>query len=654
MDQTRLIHARVLCELGDIYDAEREVAAVLEEHPESLDALNLFAKIKHIRGELSQAILCWAQIYTLSKTIGSAQLTLKSIMQLALDPERGAGEFLALGQYQLAKKPTAHLELEEAFGLYLARKPKEARARCEEIAARHRGREREVFKLAVLASAWFAELSGDLDGASSTLEWLGEERSFATDVDRVQALARVYEKMGTPKKLEAAIHIYRYLHAQFDTLTPKSQLATLHRRLGHHQLAEEYEREYEAAFRRRMNRPTLEEVVRFAGARYLPIPRLLEIRFPEQSIDTNLMSRRELALADALRGDRIGARVGFGEGRDLLDEKYLTDLTLLAGDVESAIDLYLGILRRDPTDLAILSWLLDLHRATPSPAVAAYFHQKAALLGAKDVLERAIERAPTRPSLWHRLASLLSLHTDFSEEAFAAGRRADAHEAAHVRTVRPLGRVLAPAIYQFMGKQKGLIHEVWADREIARPGFGGTLPPDQILGNVSDDLRRSIQSIFVSVREYARTKFPHLTEDIDQFTYRYKMTKEDEPSHGVSAGLPSALAFLSVFLQRPVPQNIASTGMIVTDAHDVLSVRGIGHAEQKVKAAYHRNLRFIILPLENRAEVEANPRLPKSVRDEIVRYVNDLDDAVRWVFGPDLFMVRLVSSNVYETSSTRH
>src|SRR5687768_18388522 len=121
--QARLIRARVLVELGDVYEAEREVASLLEEEPESLDALNLFAKIKHMRGELSQAILCWAQIYARSPMSGSAQLQLKSILQLAMDPERGAGEFLALGQFQLAKKPTAHLELEEAFGLYVARRP---------------------------------------------------------------------------------------------------------------------------------------------------------------------------------------------------------------------------------------------------------------------------------------------------------------------------------------------------------------------------------------------------------------------------------------------------------------------------------------------------------------------------------------------------
>jgi tetratricopeptide (TPR) repeat protein len=632
MVQDRLSLARVLVELGDVHEAERAAASVLEEQPENLDALNLFAKIKHIRGELSQAILCWAQIYARSPMSGSVQLQLKSILHLAMDPERGAGEFLALGQYQLARKPTAHLELEEAFGLYVARKPTEARAKCEEIATRHRGRDRELFKLAVLASAWFAELSGDLEAARSTLEWLGEERSFATDVDRVLALARVYEQIGSPKYLEAAIHICRYLRAQYDTMSTLSQLAVLHRRLGHTPIAREYELEYEVKFRRRMNRPTLDEVVQVASARYLAIPRLLEMRLPDQRTSMEL-GRRSTALADALTGDRIGARMGFAEGSDLLDEKYLADLTLLAGDAEGAIDQYLSILRRDPRDVAIISWLLDHERSSPSRAVAGYFSEKPALVAAKEALERAIGQNPVAPALWRRLATLLSLHPEFADDARAASRRAEANDAAHLRKMRPIGRVLAAAVYQFIGKQKGLIHEVWADREIARPGFGGTLPADQILGNVSEDLRRMVQSIFLSVREYARTKFPHLTQDLDDFTYRFKMTKEDETSHGVSAGLPTALAFLSVFTQQPVPQDLAATGMIVTDAHDVLAVRAIGHTEHKVKAAYNRNLRSIVLPLENRPEVEANPRLPASVQSEIVRYAKDLDEAVRIFFG---------------------
>ena len=58
--EDQLAHAKVLVELGELHLAEIEVAEVLDEHPDDLTALNLFAKIKHIRGELSQAIACLA------------------------------------------------------------------------------------------------------------------------------------------------------------------------------------------------------------------------------------------------------------------------------------------------------------------------------------------------------------------------------------------------------------------------------------------------------------------------------------------------------------------------------------------------------------------------------------------------------------------
>jgi ATP-dependent Lon protease len=111
------------------------------------------------------------------------------------------------------------------------------------------------------------------------------------------------------------------------------------------------------------------------------------------------------------------------------------------------------------------------------------------------------------------------------------------------------------------------------------------------------------------------------------------VTKEDEPSGGTSAGLPTALAFLSVFLQRPVPQDVASTGVVVTDAHDVLTVRLVGDLDYKVDGAYHRNLRMILVPSGNRPMLERSTIVPHAIGDEIVRYVPDLDQAAGLVFG---------------------
>src|SRR6266496_6293998 len=93
----RIRYARVLVEIGELYDAEIEVAHALEERPEDLTALDLLAKIKHIRGELSAAIACWAQVHAKSPSNLTAHVRLNSMLQLAQETERGAGQFLVLG-----------------------------------------------------------------------------------------------------------------------------------------------------------------------------------------------------------------------------------------------------------------------------------------------------------------------------------------------------------------------------------------------------------------------------------------------------------------------------------------------------------------------------------------------------------------------------
>src|SRR5882724_4111936 len=132
---TRLRYAKVLVALGELAEAEDEVAARLEEAPEDLTALNLFAKIKHIKGELSEAVACWAQLHARSQHNELTMMRLAVLLELARDPERHAGNYLALGHFPLAHSPTAPLELEEAFRHLLARRPHEAKATCDSLAA---------------------------------------------------------------------------------------------------------------------------------------------------------------------------------------------------------------------------------------------------------------------------------------------------------------------------------------------------------------------------------------------------------------------------------------------------------------------------------------------------------------------------------------
>src|SRR5262249_40194469 len=136
----------------------------------------------------------------------------------------------------------------------------------------------------------------------------------------------------------------------------------------------------------------------------------------------------------------------------------------------------------------------------------------------------------------------------------------------------------------------------------------------------------------------ARAKWPEATRDILDYGYTYKVTKEDEPSGGLSAGLPTALAFLSVFLDRPVPQDMASSGVLVADAHDVLVLRPVGESDYKVRGAANRGLARLLLPEGNRRDLGQSPLVPRPVCDELVRYAPDLDAAVVLTFGEDVFV----------------
>src|SRR5688572_9455672 len=170
--------AKVLVEIGELDEAEIEVVRVLTEHPDVYDARGLLARIKHMKGELTQAFTCWAQVRAQRPESGRAQMRLNSMLQMAQDPERSAGEFLALGRTHLWKKPVQMLELERVFQLFARRLPEEARVACELLASKYHTSDRDLYKLAVLARAWIAELSGDLGGARRILEARGRERGF--------------------------------------------------------------------------------------------------------------------------------------------------------------------------------------------------------------------------------------------------------------------------------------------------------------------------------------------------------------------------------------------------------------------------------------------------------------------------------------------
>jgi ATP-dependent Lon protease len=163
----------------------------------------------------------------------------------------------------------------------------------------------------------------------------------------------------------------------------------------------------------------------------------------------------------------------------------------------------------------------------------------------------------------------------------------------------------------------------------------GELLESDVLGNVTPELRALARSTFDVVHDYARHTWPHLLRDVDAYRYSLRFSKDDEPSSGTSAGLPMAIALLSLLLDRPVPQHTCLTGTLVGDSVREVAVRRVGDAVYKVKGAYHRGLRRIIVPADNRDDVESGELVPGSIAKQLVRYARNLDDAVRELWGEE-------------------
>jgi tetratricopeptide (TPR) repeat protein len=633
--EDRIRYARVLAEIGELYDAEVEVAGVLEERPDDLTALDLLAKIKHMRGELSAAIACWAQVHAKSPSNLTAQVRLNSMLQLAQESERGPGQFLVLGPFQLWRKPAAHLELEEVFRLFLARRPEEAREKCDELATKYREKDNDLYKLAVLGSAWVAELTGDFEESRAVLENLGNERGFETDGDRILALARIYERIGSRELLEKAVQIYKHLERSFERVSVLGHLANIQRRLGNAEDAADYERRFVRLFRLRMHRPSFADAARVAARRYVPLAKLSKIPFPEITGSADPTSR-ERAIELFLAGDAHRARELLEGSSEALDLKYRADLEAIEGSPDQAARLYLQSLDEDPDDVRVVEWLLHDYERSGWDRTADYFQRPEVAERTLHRLNASLRASPLRASAWRQLA-VLNRILGREEEALRCGERAESLEEAAARRHSAVGRVLADSVYHFVGRAKGLIHEIWATRRPAQPGRGGFL--EEILGNLTPDFLQAVRNTFLSVREYARAKWPGETRDILDYSYTYKVTKEDETSGGQSAGLPTALAFLSVFLNRPVPQDMASTGVLIADSHDVQVLRGVGEPEYKVRGSYNRNLQKVILPEANRRDLEGNALVPAAICDEIVHYASTLDEAVVLTFGPDVWIL---------------
>jgi ATP-dependent Lon protease len=158
--------------------------------------------------------------------------------------------------------------------------------------------------------------------------------------------------------------------------------------------------------------------------------------------------------------------------------------------------------------------------------------------------------------------------------------------------------------------------------EVLRMPGNGSL---KLTGQLGDVMKESASAALSYIR--ARAPFLGIEEDFfEKSDLHIHVPAGAIPKDGPSAGLAMLCAMVSLLSGRPVQKGLAMTGEITLRGH-VLPVGGI---KNKVLAAHRAGLKEIILPAQNRVDLE---EIPASVRQELIFHpVESLDQALEIAF----------------------
>ena len=102
------------------------------------------------------------------------------------------------------------------------------------------------------------------------------------------------------------------------------------------------------------------------------------------------------------------------------------------------------------------------------------------------------------------------------------------------------------------------------------------------------------------------------------------------PKEGPSAGITLATSVISLLTEIPVSKKVAMSGEITLKGK-VLPVGGI---KEKLLAAHREGIKEVILPLDNKPDLQD---LPKNVKDDMnIHFVEHMDEVLKIALTKDI------------------